>query len=535
MGDNAFINSAIPFKPETKSNGDHQRTIAEIMLDAGVDALNNGSTPEEVSGAVIKFSNLTISLNPVLRGAAKSDLIKKLKKIGITGASDLVRQATHVPGESNGSGQEVAFNDPNPWAEEITAGELLEEIKDTLKTYTVIPEGASTAIALWCLFGWCHNSFYVSPILCFSSPTKRCGKSTALRIISKLVPRPLMASNISTAALFRSVEHFQPTLILDELDTFLNSNPEINGIINAGHDRDGAFVLRVDGDELEPKQFSVWCPKVFAGIGRRKDTLEDRSIIIPMKRKSPTEKVKKIRLDRMDGLKMFCQKAKRWADDYSDVLRLIDPVVLESLDDRAQDNWRPLMAIADIAGGDWPEKANEAALLLSGGTDQDDDSVPAQLLTDIRDIFYARQVDRLSSEDLTRELIEMEDRPWPEYRKGKPISKTGVARILKPFGIKPKTIRLESGRTPRGYLFDQFKETFLNYLPDRAVLSATPQQTFDIDCLVDSQCATSLDTVAPTKDERSFKINDVAGVADEKGSIEGEKEKSEFRFEGELL
>lgn len=526
MGDPTYIDSVTSFNPEIKSNGnDRQKTVADFMQDAGVDVLKEDSTPEEISTAVTRFSNLTVALGPVLRKVAQSHLSRKLKDINIIGGSEIVKQAFRVDtAKEDGKGQGCAFDDPDPWPDEVSGSELLEEIRGVLKVYTVVPEGADTTIALWILFTWSHDRFYISPILCFNSPTKRCGKSTALRIISKLVPRPLMASNISTAGLFRSVEHFQPTLILDELDTFLNGNPEINGIINAGHDRDGAFVLRVVGDDLEPKQFSTWCPKVFAGIGRRKDTLEDRSIIIPMKRKSPSVKVGKIRLDRLDKFKTLRQKAARWADDYAEALGTVDPLVPETLNDRAQDNWRPLIAVAEIAGGEWPGKAREAALLLSGGTDQDDGSIPVQLLTDIRAIFDAQCVDRISSEDLTKELVEMEDSPWPEYKKGQPISKTGVARILKPFGIKPKTIRLESGRTPRGYLLEQFNDTFSVYLPEGGIQSATPQQTFNINDLEDYQSATQVPDVALEKDKILFKNNDVVGVADENGVIEGEKE-----------
>jgi len=518
--DNTFFENAItlPVNPPKNGSG-YQKTVAELMTTAGVNALKEDSTSEEISAAIIKFSNFTVTFNPVLRKAAQSHLTKTLKDAGVISASDLVRQAFRVDtAKEDGKGQGFAFEDPEPWPDEVSGAELLEEIEGILKMYTVLPEGANTVITLWILFAWAHDSFFISPYLVFSSPTKRCGKSTTLTTISKLVPRPLMTSNISTAAFFRSIDYYHPTLMLDELDTFLNNNSDIGGIINAGHDRDGAFVLRVEGDELKPTPFSVWGPKVFAGIGRRKDTLEDRSIIIPMKRKSPGEKVGKIRRDRHSNFKVFRQKAARWSEDHAEVLEAIDPSVPETLNDRAQDNWQPLMAVAEIAGGEWPGKAREAALIFSGGSDQDDDSIQVQLLIDIRAIFDAQCVDRISSEDLTKELVEMEDRPWPEYRKGKEISKTGVARILKPFGIKPKTIRLETGKTPRGYLLEQFDDTFLVYLPEGGIQSATPQQTFNVDDLEDIQSATPTSDVAPVKDENSFKNNDVAPVADEKVS-----------------
>jgi len=512
-----------PPVPLSNNGNGHQKTVAEFMTDAGVDALKEDATPEEMSAAITKFSNLTVALDPVLRKVAQSHLSKKLKDAGInTGASEIVKQAFKVDAEKdNDKSQGVAFEDPEPWPDEVSGAELLEEIQGILKMYTILPEGANTAIALWILFAWAHDSFFISPYLVFNSPTKRCGKSTALKIISKLVPRSLMASNISTAALFRSVEHFQPTLILDELDTFLNSNPEINGIINAGHDRDGAFVLRVEGEDFEPRKFSVWCPKVFAGIGRRKDTLEDRSIIIPMKRKSPSKKVEKIRLDRLGNFKVFRQKVARWSEDNSEALETLDPLVPENLNDRAQDNWRPLMTVAEIAGGGWPEMAKGAALLLSGGTDQDDDSIQTQLLIDIKAIFEGQSIDRISSEDLVRCLVDMEDRPWPEYRAGKPISKTGVARILKPFGVKPKTTRLKSGERLKGYQLDWFEKVFEIYLPPTTIPNVTPVTTFENKDLAGLQTVTPRRNVTDGKPENSFKNNNVTPVTDEKGGIEG--------------
>lgn len=517
--------SVAGYDPKSNGNG-HQKTVADLMVGAGVDALKEDSTPEEMNAAIISFSNLTVSLPPVLRKLAQSHLIKKLRDAGIkSGASDIVNQAFRVDtAKEDEKGQGFAFEDPEPWPEEVSGAELLEEIEGILKMYTVLPEGANTVITLWILFAWAHDSFFISPYLVFSSPTKRCGKSTTLTTISKLVPRPLMTSNISTAAFFRSIDYYHPTLMLDELDTFLNNNSDIGGIINAGHDRDGAFVLRVEGDELKPTPFSVWGPKVFAGIGRRKDTLEDRSIIIPMKRKSPGEKVGKIRRDRHSKFKVFRQKAARWSEDHAEVLEAIDPSVPETLNDRAQDNWQPLMAVAEIAGGEWPGKAREAALIFSGGSDQDDDSIQVQLLIDIRAIFDAQCVDRISSEDLTKELVEMEDRPWPEYRKGREISKTGVARILKPFGVKPKTIRLSSGKRLKGYQLDWFDETFQIYLPPPAIPTVTPVTTLESKDLEELQTVTQEVNVTDGKPEIPFKNNNVTPVTDENRGIGGKKE-----------
>src|SRR5207249_4485289 len=110
------------------------------------------------------------------------------------------------------------------------------------------------------------------------SPEKRCGKTTLLGILGKLVNRPVMAANISSPAFFRVIQEMQPTLLIDEADTFLRRKSDLRGILNAGNSRDTAYVMRVanqkgnrderesDGASKRQKsgsrlaRFSCWCP-----------------------------------------------------------------------------------------------------------------------------------------------------------------------------------------------------------------------------------------------------------------------------------
>jgi len=337
-----------------RANGNgHQKTVAEFMKDAGVDALKEDSTPEETSAAITKFFNLTVSLDPVLRMVAQSHLAKKLKGLKLPGASDLVKQAFRTPSENkgNGAGQGVAFNDPEPWPEEVNGAELLDEIKGTIERFCVMSPDASAAISLWVAFAWGHQAFSVSPLLNLTSPTKRCGKSTVLRLVSKLAPRPLVAANISMPALFRTIEMYTPTLLIDEVDVFLKWDDQIQGLLNAGHELDTAFCIRCEGESLEPKPFRIWGPKVIAGIGKRKDTLEDRSITIELRRKTKEEKVERLVAGALEPSATLRQKLARWSEDNLDILKSADPKIPEQLNDRACDNWRGLLAIADLAGG----------------------------------------------------------------------------------------------------------------------------------------------------------------------------------------
>ncbi|HZT88195.1 MAG TPA: DUF3631 domain-containing protein [Stellaceae bacterium] len=137
----------------------------------------------------------------------------------------------------------------------------------------------------------------------------------------------------------------------------------------------------------------------------------------------------------------------------------------EGIINRAADNWRPLLAVADLAGGEWPERARRAAAKLSENSDQG--SIRAALLADVRAAFTAKGVDRLSSDELASYLGSLDDRPWPEYRAGKPISKSQVARLLKPLGVSSGTIRLPDGGTLKGYLPDGIRRRVRQIPPRR--------------------------------------------------------------------
>lgn len=518
-----------PIDTLANSNGDgHEgKTVEFFMEDAGITLLKASSTPEEIINAINKFIALTANKELVWKGVAKSELVKRLKEIGVRGATELLNKAfgNSQKGANASNGQKILFDDPEPWPDPVDGKELLDQISETIQMFVVLPSGGSESLALWVLFSWLHDAFDISPILDFRSPTKRCGKTTALKVISRLVPRPLMTSNISTASLFRSIEFFKPTLVIDEVDTFLRFNEEIHGVLNAGHERDCAFVLRVEGDNLEPKRFCVWGPKVLAGIGRRKDTLQDRSIAITMKRKGTHEKVEKFRRNKLHIFHELKQRAARWAEDNFEKAQTMEPTLPEGLNDRAADNWTPLFIIAELAGGPWPEIAEKTAIVISGGEDYED-AIGVMLLADIQIYFQQNKTDRVSSEGLEKYLKELEDRPWPEYINGKHISKTRIAKILKPFGPKPKTIRLESGKTPKGYKLDDFEDAFSHYLPKTKSISATTATTLNCNDLFNNQSATQGSNVAAGKDNYSIKNKDVALVADEDWGNEGKKDNS---------
>jgi len=353
--------------------------------------------------------------------------------------------------------------DLEPWPDDVDGSTLADSIRHAYSRFLATDQNSLIANSLWVLHCHCHAASYISPLLAYVSPEKRCGKTTALSITQRLVPRALPASNITSAALFRAVEKFQPTLLIDEADTFLRDSDELRGILNSGHNRDGAWVIRTVGEDHEPMRFATWAPKAVALIGRLPATLEDRAIEIQMRRRRPDERVEKFRGDRDFGLRDINRQAAKWASDHMDSLRERDPALPDELHDRAADNWRALVAIADELGGTWPDAAREAAKAL---TRSDTESTPRiQLLEDVRTIFSEPiHRDRVSSSDLCHRLAGMEDRPWAEWgRSSKPITPTALAKNLRPFEIRPKQMRFGS-ESMKGYVYEDFADEWLRYL-----------------------------------------------------------------------
>jgi putative DNA primase/helicase len=217
-------------------------------------------------------------------------------------------------------------------------------------------------------------------------------------------------------------------------------------------------------------------------IGALPETLEDRSILVRMQRKLRSEKLPRVpRKGRLgDPFPELCRKLACLAEQVRARMDNADPDLPETLNDRACDNWRPLVALADLAGGKWPERARASALVLSGG-EADTESIGVELLRDVACIFEHERTGRLPTKELIAELEKLDERPWPTYDHGKPINARQMARLLRPFGIKPKTIRADAaGETPKGYDMADLADPIARYVPKPPPASAaTPQSGCD--------------------------------------------------------
>jgi putative DNA primase/helicase len=410
-------------------------------------------------------------------------------------------------------------SDDEPWSEPVDGDEVVREVLMTLHRHAVLPKGADVAIALWIVGTYGYDAFRIWPKLLLSSPEKRCGKSTLLEIVQGMSHRALIASNITPSAIFRCIDAWRPTLLIDEADTFIHGNEELRGIVNSGHTKSTAYVIRVVGDDHEPKQFSTWAPMVLSMIKLPPDTILDRSILIPMRRKLPGESVTRLPLDFPSVCRHLRSKLLRWTIDHADALKAANPVLPTCGNDRALDNWTPILAIAETIGGKVPAAALSAFEALQTDLEDVEGEGPT-ILSDLRYLFDGRgkKYLKLSSQEIVDALVEMEDRPWAEWKHGRPLSKNSLARLLKPFKIKSRNIRIGLD-TPKGYEREQFNDAFSRYLPPLASAppfqtATTPQATAGA-ASSDFQNATSGSRVA---DEKTLKPTAGAGcgvVADE--------------------
>jgi hypothetical protein len=362
-------------------------------------------------------------------------------------------------------------------------GMLLGEICEFLRRFIVFESDTQPIIcALWVAHAWAIDAFDFTPYLNVGSPEKRAGKTQLLECLNQLVRKPWLTLSVTEAVLFREIDKSQPTLLLDESDALFKKGggnddrrEPIRALLNAGFKR-GAMVPRCMGSgNFEVQHFKVFCAKAFAGIGTLPDTIADRSLPIRLTRKSRGETVERLR-DR--NAKILAQPIVNGLEAWSkreDVIKSLNaarPAEIPELSDRQADICEPLLAIAEMAGGDWRERARKALVAVCS-SDDDDDSLGTKLLAAIRDVFSDGDTDRIATKELLRCLVEQEtDAPWAHWweedlRKENTRGPAArLAGLLKPFRIKPRVIRLPDESTPRGYMREDFEKLWRCYCPE---------------------------------------------------------------------
>jgi Protein of unknown function (DUF3631) len=483
----------------------HDAELAHVLLKGA--NLEHGRLGETVDGAILDTAS---RLDAIALGRARKGVAQLL---GISlGALDdeltrrvKARLEAHKGGEGMSGdgrpGKPLVFAEIEPWADPVDGAALLAELSKTIGAYVVMEPHQRDACALWFVFAHAHDFRDYAPLLIIKSAIKRSGKSRLAEIAPLLTPRPLALAGTTAAFIERAIEGHRPTLIVDEADRLRKGNPalaeQIDAQLNRSFMRSGAHVgknVPLPGGGYEPRLFSTWAPTLIAGIGAQADTAEDRAVIIVLKRKLSSEKVKQLRARDGKDLAVLARKIARFVSDNEEYLRTHIPAALEVDNDRAKDVWEPLLTIAEAAGGEWPDLARNAGRILAGETVEEEEEFGVQILGDIRRLFReafpagdkahkeepgtAEQKQngsygpRLASADIVQKLLLLGDRPYGALgHMQRPLTQHGLARALKEFKVRPGTIRLAGGATSKGYYLRALEDAFARYLPEPAASS----------------------------------------------------------------
>jgi hypothetical protein len=350
---------------------------------------------------------------------------------------------------------------------ETHGADLLSELHAALTRYVVLPSPeAADAVVLWIAATHGQPAFEHAPRLSVTAPEKRCGKSRLLDIISATCHAPLVTVNATVAAIFRSIGDDPPTLIIDEADTIFGektaaNHEDLRALLNAGHQR-GRPTIRCHGSNQDVKEFPTFAMAALAGIGSLPDTITDRAVVIPMRRRANGETVQPYRRRRDEvPLNDLRDRLREWVRDNIDKLAVAVPA--SSLEDRAADTWEPLLAVAELAGGDWPERARKAAEALTATAVEQDATakLSTQLLSDLRDIFGDKEA--MHGETIVDALHAVDDAPWSSYY-GRVFNANDLAAKLRPYNVRSRDVKI-NGVNRKGYRRDDFWDTWTRYLP----------------------------------------------------------------------
>jgi len=369
--------------------------------------------------------------------------------------------------------------------------EVLDRVRDFVARFNIFPaEHCAPMLALWYAHTHAADHFYVTPRLILSSVEPGSGKTRVLEVAQFLVRAPMMTFSVTTAALFRMISDGPMTLLFDEVDTIFSgknggNNEDLRGLLNAGYKR-SATVARCVGDAkaMKVQQFPVFAPAALAGIaGNMPDTITTRAITVHMKRRRADEEVEEFWEEDVEREAAPLREAlATWVESVTDKISRGRPTMPLGVRDRAAEIWRPLIAIADAAGGHWPDTARAACLhfIEVANADHNGGGQRMQLLADLRDLFTARNADKLTTDEILAALHEMDEAPWGDLD-GKPLDSRRLAAFLKPYGATPRDLKLPGGGgTRKGYRVSGpggLADAWQRYLPPSATsaTSATAQ------------------------------------------------------------
>ncbi len=419
-------------------------------------------------------------------------------------------------------------------ADAVNLAALLADVEQFIRRFVILTDDQATAVALWVAHTHTLDAFDCTPYLQVTSATARTGKTRLLEACEPLVARSWLTGRTSAAALVRKVDAVAPTLLLDESDAAFGGEREyaevLRGVLNSGYRRSGHTTLCVgQGAKITVKEFSTFGAKAIAGIGALPGTVADRAIPIELKRKTRHEPVERFReRDARVKAEPIYAALVTWSAPAIESLRVARPDLPMELNDRAQDVWEPLLAVADLAGSRWPDLARRAAVGLMG--EVSDEDINIELLHDIYRVFEDEGTTFIGSTELVGKLAALDSQPWGDWKKGKAITTRAVADRLRLFDIVP---RPNAQGTARGYDRERFEDAWTRYPPFKPSTRQNINENWAEVAFSTRQTSSGTDTAKTAETAINIGVHD--GLTLQKRVTEGTDgdEGSDARSEGE--
>jgi hypothetical protein len=382
--------------------------------------------------------------------------------------------------------------------------EVYKRVRGYLEAYLVLAEPSLAAVSAWTMATHLTDVWDEFPHLGITSPEKGCGKTRLLGLLTGMCRSALNVVGISPAAVYRTIAKLQPTLLMDEAQCLTRRGSETTEVLRevlCGSIEKDATIVRCVGQNHEPTAFPIYCPKAVALIGNLDGVLADRSLPVRMRKKLKTEKVRKHqrRVAKPEGEAVRAELAG-WANDPATAEAVarayaeLEPFDLTS--DRMADLLLPLQAVLTVVAqaadtfqpgspGAW-SAARPLTLLkrYAGGVEEQEHEAEMQspgvrLLAACREVFeqnshyWGKGDPFLATSVLIGLLITREEEPWAHWCRGEPINNEGLAKLLRPFGIRSCRNRKQ---TARGYPLTAFADAWARYLPPSLETPSSPSE-----------------------------------------------------------
>jgi hypothetical protein len=366
--------------------------------------------------------------------------------------------------------------DLQPWDEPVDVAELLGAIEAKFRRYVVAADAIVTASTLYAPFTYVVEVATHAPKLVFTFPERDAGKSIAQDVLHWMVLRPYAAVEATGAAIYRIIDRLRPTLLLDESDTLFARSNVLAHIINASWANNRRKVPRVTPSGKTVEEFDVYGAQIISMKGlRMPDTVLSRSIVCLIWPKLASELVEEFTYQDDDEFKIIRRKLLRFAIDNAVALRDAKPEFPPGFNNRIRVNWKLPLAIAELAGDEWPERVRNAALELE--TDRDEPSEAIRLFQALQDVWG--KMETWISESLCKALAKHPSGEYADFRGRGPITPHQLAAVLRPFGIRPIHNLHPTGRSDDnrgGYRRAQFENAWARLLqkPSRDSLTRSP-------------------------------------------------------------